>query len=196
MPATSHAFAAALKGLLKTVALLAGGVAALAVLSLLSSTPLETFLRLLSYAGTAMMLVSVAAMLLTFRQARTLEPVALLLSLAVSLVSTLLGLALAAMLPPGLLLLGGFAAGGGAGALWARTTLLFVEGDTVRGRGTLWSLAIWAASFALSQVVTATAGTSGTASAVVMMASAGLAAGNTLALALRVRRLRATLAPA
>ena len=196
MTSVSQALVSALKGLLKTAALLAAGLVALGVVSLLSSTPLATFFRLLSYAGTAMMLLSVASMLLTFRQARALEPVALLEALAVSLLSTLMSLALSATLPPGLLLLAGFAGGGIAGVLWARTTLLFVEGTTVRGRDTLWSLAIWAASFALSQVVTATAGTSGTASAVMMMASAGLAAGNALALSLRVRRVRATLSSA
>ena len=192
MSSDSQALASALKGLLRTAAMLVLGLVVLAALSLLSSAPLEAFFRLLSYAATAMMLVSVAAMLLTFRQARRLEPVALLLSLAVSLLSTLLSLALAATIPPGLLLLGGFAAGLVAGGLWARTTLLFVDGDTVRGRGTIWSLAIWAASFALSQLVTVTAGTSGLAGALMMMGSAGLAAGNAVGLALRVRRVRAT----
>ena len=192
MSSDSQALASALKGLLRTAAMLVLGLVVLAALSLLSSAPLEAFFRLLSYAATAMMLVSVAAMLLTFRQARRLEPVALLLSLAVSLLSTLLSLALAAMFPPGLLLLGGFAAGLVAGGLWARTTLLFVDGDTVRGRGTIWSLAIWAASFALSQLVTVTAGTSGLAGALMMMGSAGLAAGNAVGLALRVHRVRAT----
>ena len=192
MSSDSQALASALKGLLRTAAMLVLGLVVLAALSLLSSAPLEAFFRLLSYAATAMMLVSVAAMLLTFRQARRLEPVALLLSLAVSLLSTLLSLALAATIPPGLLLLGGFAAGLVAGGLWARTTLLFVDGDTVRGRGTIWSLAIWAASFALSQLVTVTAGTSGLAGALMMMGSAGLAAGNAVGLALRVHRVRAT----
>ena len=192
MSSGSQALASALKGLLRTAAMLVLGLVVLAALSLLSSAPLEAFFRLLSYAATAMMLVSVAAMLLTFRQARRLEPVALLLSLAVSLLSTLLSLALAATIPPGLLLLGGFAAGLVAGGLWARTTLLFVDGDTVRGRGTIWSLAIWAASFALSQLVTVTAGTSGLAGALMMMGSAGLAAGNAVGLALRVHRVRAT----
>lgn len=193
MPTTSQALGSALKGLLKTVALLVAGLMGLAALALLSATPLATFFRLLSYAGTAMMLLSVAGMLLTFRQARQLEPVALLVSLAVSLLSTLLSLAFVTTLPPGLLLLGGFLAGGLAGGLWARTTLLFVDGAEVRGRGTLWSLAIWAASFALSQLVTATAGTAGVASTLMMMVSAGLAAGNALGLVLRVRRVRATL---
>lgn len=191
MSSGSQALASALKGLLRTAAMLVLGLVVLAALSLLSSAPLEAFFRLLSYAATAMMLVSVAAMLLTFRQVRRLEPVALLLSLAVSLLSTLLSLALAAALPPGLLLLGGFAVGLVAGGLWARTTLLFVDGDAVRGRGTLWSLAIWAASFALGQLVTVTAGTSGLAGALMMMGSAGLAAGNAAGLALRVRRVRA-----
>ncbi len=192
MAGSLHALGVALKGLLKTLGLLLAGLVVLAVLSLLSDRPLETFFRLLSLAGTTMMLLSVVGMLATFRQARQLEPVALLLSLAVSLASTLLSLALAEDLPPTWLLFGGLAAGVAAGVLWARTTLLYVDGSEVRGRGTLWSLAIWAVSFAASQLTLAIGGGSGTVATTMLLASAGLAAGNTLCLAWRVRRVRTT----
>lgn len=184
---------AALKGLLKMAGLLIGAAIALLFISLFFEEPLKVFFNLLAIAGTGMMLLSVASMLLTFRQARGLEPVALLVSLAVSVASTLVSLWLSASLPSLFVLLLGFAVGGAAGTVWSRTTLLFIDGGEVRGRGTLWYLAIWAASFAISQVVTAVSGQSAGVATFMMLASAGLAAGNSIGLIIRVRRVLSTL---
>lgn len=187
-------FASIVKGLFKTAGLMACGVLVLLVVSLFFEQPLQIFFTLLSVAGTAMMLLSVVSMLLTFRRARTLAPLALLLSLGVSLLSTLLSLCFAADLPSAGVLVLALVAGAGAGLGWSYTTLLYVDGDHVCGRGTAWYLLIWAASFAVNQLVASVSGGAGDAAIVMMIVSAGLAAGNTVGLVLRVRRVAATLA--
>lgn len=193
MTSTSPGFASIVKGLLKTAALMVGGVLALIVVSLFFENPLQVFFTLLSVAGTAMMLLSVVSMLLTFRRAKTLAPFALLVSLGVSLFSTMLSLWFAAELPSAGVLALGLVVGAGAGLGWSYTTLLYLDGDHVCGRGTAWYLLIWAASFAVNQLVASIFGGGGTAAAM-MIVSAGLAAGNTVGLVLRVRRVAAALA--
>jgi hypothetical protein len=181
-------FWAALKGLLKTIAAMAGGVLVLLVVSLFFDNPLKVFFSLLSVAGTAMTVLSVASMLLTFRQAKALAPMALLLSLAVSLASTLMSLWLATALPPAGVLFAALIVGGGAGIGWSFTTLLFIDGNQVRGRGTLWYLLIWVLSFAANQLAIAAFGHVSDIMTVMMILSAGLSTGNTVGLLIRVRR--------
>lgn len=195
MTSTSPGLASIAKGLLKTAALMGGGVLAMLAVSLFFEQPLQVFFTLLSVASTAMMLVSVVSMLLTFRRARTLAPLALMVSLGVSLFSTLLSLWFAADLPSAGVLVLALVAGAGAGLGWSYTTLLYVDGDHVCGRGTAWYLLIWAASFAVNQLVASMSSGDAGVAAVMMTVSAGLAAGNTLGLVLRVRRVTAALRP-
>lgn len=195
MTSTSPGLASIAKGLLKTAALMGGGVLAMLAVSLFFEQPLQVFFTLLSVASTAMMLVSVVSMLLTFRRARTLAPLALMVSLGVSLFSTLLSLWFAADLPSAGVLVLALVAGAGAGLGWSYTTLLYVDGDHVCGRGTAWYLLIWAASFAVNQLVASISSGDAGMAAVMMTVSAGLAAGNTLGLVLRVRRVTAALRP-
>lgn len=185
---------ATLRGLLKTIAVMVGGVLVLLIVSLFFDNPLKTFFTLLSVAGTAMMLLSVATMLLTFRQARALAPMSLLVSLAVSLLSTLVSLGLAASLPSASVMFLALLGGAGAGIGWSYTTLLFIDGGQVRGRGTLWYLLVWALSFAVNQLATALVGQTATIVTVMMILSAGLTAGNTVGLLMRVRRAMALVA--
>jgi len=195
MTSSPPGFASIVKGLFKTAGLMACGVLVLLVVSLFFEQPLQIFFTLLSVAGTAMMLLSVVSMLLTFRRARTLAPLALLVSLGVSLFSTLLSLWFAADLPSAGVLVLALVAGAGAGLGWSYTTLLYVDGDHVCGRGTAWYLLIWAASFAVNQLVASISSGDAGMAAVMMTVSAGLAAGNTLGLVLRVRRVTAALRP-
>ena len=62
------------------------GVLFIAVASLLTAQPAVTFFRILSLAGTALVVLSVAMMIDTFRKARALVPGALLVSLSTALV--------------------------------------------------------------------------------------------------------------
>jgi len=177
-----------LKGLLKSVGMMAAGAAALLAISLLFDEPLQTFFLLLSLAGTAMLLLSVVGMLLTFRQARTLDTTSLLMALAVALLSALFSLMMAAELPSAVSTSSALLAGTGLGYAWSRTTLLFIDGDAVRARGTAWYLIVWAISFGATQILSALAGEIPTAAVLAMMFSTGLALGNTIGLLIRLQR--------
>ncbi|MDR3466263.1 MAG: hypothetical protein P4M07_10005 [Xanthobacteraceae bacterium] len=174
---------------LKAIALTVGGVlVVLGGISLLAAHPLATFLRALSYLGIAMTVVSVAVMLLTFRQARDVQPVALLVSVATTVVSALVSLWLAPLVPSGLVLIAALVLGGGVGVGWAFTTLLFIDGSHVRVRGTIWSLAVWAATFALNQIMATATGHASPAATILLIGGTGLSLGNTLGLLARARQ--------
>lgn len=188
-------FGAAVVGLLKMAGLVLAGIVVLLLVSLPFPDPLATFLGLLGVAGAIQTLVSVASMLLTFRQARVAGRGPLLLSLGATLLATLVGLWLAAESPSAGGVLASLLVGAAGGWFLARGTLLYVDGGQVRSRGTLWSLAAWALSFALNQLVTVLSGGVSAVASIAVVLSAGLTAGNTLGLLLRMRRLEAGLSP-
>jgi hypothetical protein len=136
-------------------ALIGALVFCLGAISLFTAHPLQTFFRLLALASAAAMLLSVALMLLTFRNARSIDAVSMLLALAVSVISTIVSIVLSGAAMSMWLGLIALVAGGAIGGAWAETTLLFVDGEAVCARGAFWSLAVRAATFALNQIVSA-----------------------------------------
>ncbi|HRK25451.1 MAG TPA: hypothetical protein PLQ11_10910 [Beijerinckiaceae bacterium] len=180
-----------LRGLVRQALKLFGGVLALGFVALFSDDPLLTFFKMLSIAGTVLMLMSVALMLVTFRRARVLAPAALLTTLAVSLASTLISLWLGGGVVDPTRGMAALASGGLIGWAWASTMLLFVDEGVVRGRGTLWHLAIWAVTFAINQLAAVTGQGDPGIVQIVMLASAGIAAGHAVGLSLRIRSARA-----
>lgn len=180
---------AALVRSVKLIVLFGGGlVVVLIAISLFSANPLATFLHLLSLAGIALMLLSVGAMLATFKIVRQVEPAALLTSLVVTVVCTFLALAISGAMPSGLATIVALLAGAAIGAIWSRTTLLSVDGARVRMRGTIWSLAVWALIFAASQGATILTGRAPAVTSILTLIGVGLAAGNSIGLILRVQR--------
>lgn len=184
------------KAFIQSAVLVAGVVAAAGAIGLFTAHPLATFLRLLSWAGTAIVVLSVATMLLTFRAASDVQPAARFVSAASAVLCTLASLLMARVTPGWAVLFLAIAVGLVCGALWSRTTLLFVDGARVRARGTAWYLAIWAVTFAAQQAL---APLSRHAPAVILaglVAGAGLTVGNSLGLVMRAARLSArTAAP-
>jgi len=174
----------------KHIVVFGGGLlAALIAVSFLTGNPLATFLRLLSLAGVVLMLLSVAAMLLTFRTARQVAPAALLASLVVTVISTFLALAIAGAIPSRLATIVALLGGGGLlGAAWSLTPRLSIDGAGVRMRGTTWYLAVWALLFAASQGVATFAGRTPIIIAILTLVGVGLAGGNTLGLLWRIQR--------
>lgn len=182
-------------GRLKTGAMLIAALAALAIVSLFFAHPLQTFFRLISIAGTAMLILSVVMMVLTFRKAKTIEPVALLLALAISVVGTLFSLWFGGRLPATSMLLAAALAGSLIGVGWSLTTLLFIDNTEIRGRGTAWYLVIWGLTFAMNQIGAIVFGHVPSAMTLLMLASTGLTVGNTLGLVVRVQRVATTISP-
>jgi hypothetical protein len=182
-------------GRLKTGAMLIAALAALAIVSAFFAHPLQTFFRLISIAGTAMLILSVVMMVLTFRKAKTIEPVALLLALAISVVGTLFSLWFGGRPPATAMVLAAALAGSLIGVGWSLTTLLFIDNTEIRGRGTAWYLVIWGLTFAMNQIGALVFGHVPSAMTLLMLASAGLTVGNTLGLVVRVQRVATTISP-
>jgi hypothetical protein len=182
-------------GRLKTGAMLIAALAPLAIVSLFFANPLQAFFRLISIGGTAMLILSVVMMVLTFRKAKTIEPVALLLALAISVVGTLFSLWFGGRPPATSMVLAAIVAGSLIGVGWSLTTLLFIDNAEIRGRGTAWYLVIWGLTFAMNQIGALIFGHIPSAMTLLMLASAGLTAGNTLGLVVRVQRVATTISP-
>lgn len=156
-----------------------GGLILILAASFLSSEPMAMFFRILGLAGTAMLLFSVTMMILTFRKASTVKPGALLVSLAITMVTLSVQLLVTPALPPMTVSVLAFAAGGMIGFGWSRTRLFFVDQDQVRCRGTAWYLAVWAGTFALNQVMCSLAGGAPAAIAGSLLVGSGIVLGST-----------------
>ncbi len=131
-------------------------IALLLVLAIiaLTSDPLATFLRVISIGAVVLMVLSVAIMLLTFRKARKISPLMLSISVAISVLClTIYLLILNVSMSFGLWLLA-LIAGGALGVAWSITNTLFNDAGTIKDRGNIWYLAIWAAVFAFNLLVT------------------------------------------
>lgn len=168
------------------------GVAALiGAFVLLAIDPSGALLfRIVGLIATALFVLSVVIMLLTFRNARRLSPWMLVLSGAISVVCTTFFFALAGAPLSGPVMLLAIAAGAMVGVAWSLTSILFIDGDVVRARGNVWYLAVWGFSLALTQVTALMGGRTPYAVAVVSFLGMGLAVGNSAGLLTRYRRAR------
>ncbi|MDK9697974.1 MAG: hypothetical protein OEL76_16490 [Siculibacillus sp.] len=179
--------AAEVRRLVKTVGVVAVAAAALAIVASFTTDPLAFFFRVVGLVCTALLVVSVLVTVLTFRRARAVRPAPLAIAIATSLVCTGFNLAFAARLPAA----STFVLAGGAGLLvgvaWSLTMLLFVDGEEVRGRGTLWYLVVWALTLAANQLTVLVTGRTPAIATILMLVGAGLAVANSAGLILRVR---------
>ena len=167
------------RNLLRMGLMAGGGLLLILAASFLSAEPMATFFRVLSLAGTGMLLFSVAMMILTFRKASTVKPGALLVSLSITLVTLGVQMLVSPALPPMIVGLLAFASGGMIGFGWSRTRLFFVDADQVRCRGTAWYLAVWAGTFALNQLMGSLAGGAPAAVAGSLLVGSGIVLGST-----------------
>jgi hypothetical protein len=182
------------RNLLKMGLMAGGGLLLILAASFLSSEPMATFFRVLSLAGTGMLLFSVLMMILTFRKASTVKPGALLVSLSITLVTMSVQMLVSPALPPMIVGLLAFAAGGMIGFGWSRTRLFFVDTDQVRCRGTAWYLVVWAGTFALNQLMGSLAGGAPAAVAGSLLVGSGIVLGSTGEQLLRWRKISRGLA--
>jgi hypothetical protein len=146
--------------------------------------------RVVGIVGMALFALSVVTMLLTFRKARKLSPWSLAIGAVVSVLCTWIFFALAGAPLSAVAILLAVAAGAMVGAGWSLTNLLFVDGDTIRARGNIWFLAVWALSLLMTQAATLAGGQTPYAVALVSFLGMGLAVGNSLGLLARYVRAR------
>ncbi|MFH1343661.1 MAG: hypothetical protein ABIL01_21010 [Pseudomonadota bacterium] len=177
-----------LRWLLMAVAVLA------AALVLLVIDPSAALLfRVVGIVGMALFALSVVMMLLTFRKARKLSPWSLAIGAIVSVLCTWIFFALAGA-PLSAAAIGlAVAAGAMVGVGWSLTNLLFIDGETIRARGNIWFLAVWALSLLMTQAATLAGGQTPYAVALVSFLGMGLAVGNSLGLLARYVRARAAI---
>ncbi|HRK25065.1 MAG TPA: hypothetical protein PLQ11_08950 [Beijerinckiaceae bacterium] len=166
--------------------LLMGLVAAAAGVALLVIDPTAALLfRVVGLVGMALFALSIVVMLLTFRRARTLSAWALLFSALSSILCTGLMARFGGVSLATAMMVLSAVAGGLVGIAWALTNLLFVENETVRARGTLWFLAIWALTLLVPQAVALAGARTPQAMMILSFFGMGLALGNSLSLLVR-----------
>lgn len=175
--------------LLKMGLLAGGGLFLILAASFLSAEPMTTFFKILSLAGTGMLLLSVLMMILTFRKVSTVKPGALLVSLSITLLTLSVQMLVSPVLPPMAVGLLAFTAGGMIGFGWSRTRLFFVDANQIRCRGTAWYLAVWAGTFALNQLMGSLASGAPAAVAGSLLVGSGIVLGSTCEQLLRWRRI-------
>jgi len=153
----------------------------------------DILLRLFALAATGLFLLATAVMLLTFRRARRVTAVGLLVPALLSLAILALYCVLLGAAPSTAMFLVAFATGGALGSAWARTHRLFRGRDgAVRSQANIWYLAVWAAVLALNQFAVLAAGRSSRVLVGLLVLSTGIAVGNALVLLGRLHRLPAS----
>ena len=150
------------------------------------------FFRVIAIIGIVMLISSALIMVLTFRKARRVSILALLISITVSLVSFLVYQAILPVKAHGLVMFVAMLAGCLLGTAWAQTPELFIEKGAVKMRGNLWYLAVWALIFSITQITALVAGRPPRLALLLLCLGTGLALGNGGSMALRAWRANQT----
>jgi len=142
----------------------------------------DLFLRIVALAGTLLFIFSIAAMLLTFRKSKKISPGALAISMATSLVTLwvyafFLGFHLTSLTRMLAMLCGAM-----IGVGWALTTPARLNNGIVERAGNLWYLVVWAAIFALNQLITILTGKPPQVAMILLMFGTGTVIGNSVTL--------------
>lgn len=136
------------------------------------------FFLLLQIAGLAMMALSAAVMVVTFRKAKAVSPRSLLISISMSILSAVIVVIVSKAIPSAGLTMLGMTVGGTVGGGWALTTRVFAEDGKVRSRGSGWYLAVWVMSLMLTQGIPMLTGRTPAAALVVLFLGTGIVLGN------------------
>jgi hypothetical protein len=160
------------------------GIVVLACLAglLLMAVNFKLFLRLMAIGGTALFMLSIAVMFLTFRNSRRISPAGLAISMATSLItlfvySFFLGFHLASLMKI-LAMLCGTTIGVG----WALTTPARLNNGIVERTGNFWYLVVWAVIFVINQLITILTGKPPHIAMILLMFGTGTVIGNSITL--------------
>lgn len=128
------------------------GIAALGILGLvLFLISPRFFFTLLSLGGILMLLLSALVMVATFKKAKSISPLSLMIGIGLSVLVALIyplitGATPGILLPPSGLFVG-FLVGLG----WGATNTVFIDHGAIRSRGNAWYLMVWALTLAIPQ---------------------------------------------
>jgi hypothetical protein len=119
---------------------------------------METFigilLKMLSIIMMILFIASVALLILTFRKPKKVSVLSLIITVAISLLTLVIFSALIKYDPPFWFWLLMAVIGIAIGYFWARTTKVFIKGNQVMNRNSIWYLVVWGGIFALNQLIT------------------------------------------
>lgn len=146
--------------------------------------------KLVSIGSMALLILSIATMLLTFRKKRRITPLPLVIAMLTSLAS--LGIyswLLGVRFSPGLVV-ASLACGTLLGTGWALTTPLRATKGVVEREGNLWYLAAWGIIFALNQAALLLTGRPPRIAMLLLLLGTGTVLGNSLILIAMFYRVR------
>ena len=138
------------------------------------------FFRVISIGSTALLILSIAAMLLTFRKRRRITPLPLVIAMLTSLTSSVIySWLLDVRFSPGLVV-ASLACGALLGTGWALTTPLRTNKGVVEREGNLWYLAAWGVIFTLNQLTLIATGRPPRITMLLLLVGTGTVIGNSL----------------
>lgn len=151
------------------------------------------FYRLIGWLGVGLMILSVVAMVLTFRRAKRVNASSQVVPILVSLVTVMIYAALLKA-PVGTGALVGFALLGTlVGGGWGLTGRFFESAGEIRTTGTAWHLFIWGSVFVVNQCVLMASGRGPSAMLLLLFLSMGLVWGRSGVMLARYYRFRSGL---
>lgn len=151
---------------------------------------IDVLLKILSIAGMILLVFSVLIMLLTYRKAKKISPLSLLISILISLICLVVYTELLHVRIPPIIWAVAFVAGGLVGTGWALTNRLVHSQGLIKSQGNIWYLAVWVLVFVCNQLIILLTGRPMRVAMIMLLVSTGLVFGNGGSMLVRFYRLR------
>jgi len=116
-------------------------------------TFIAVLLKIVSIVLMIVFIASVALLILTFRKPKKVSIPSLLIAIAISLITLIIFASLTRYNPPLWLWFLMAILGIAIGWFWARTTRVYIKGDQVFSRNSIWYLVVWGGIFVLNQLI-------------------------------------------
>jgi hypothetical protein len=155
---------------------------------------ISLLLKIASVLGLLLLLFSVLIMLLTFRKAKKVSPLSLVISMFFSLLSLIIYTELLQVRLALLWWLAGLGAGGLIGIGWSLTCRLFVEQGLIKSQGNIGYLVVWGLVFGINQLIIIFTGRPIQIALLLLLSSTGLVLGNSSTILTRFYHLRMRMA--
>lgn len=147
-------------------------------------------LKIIAVGSLVLLGLSVLVMLITFRRAKKISPLSLIISMLISLTALVIYSGLMGVRLPAGFWLAALAAGAVTGAGWSLMSRLVRKDGLIKAQGNAWHLAVWAAVFAFNQLTVLLTGRPAAVAMVMLLVSTGLVLGNSGAVLARYYRMR------
>jgi hypothetical protein len=136
------------------------------------------FLKIVAIAGTVLFVLSIVVMLLTFRKAKKISPVSLIISMLLSILSVGIYSLFIHVNLSWAIKTWAMAAGILIGAGWALSTPLSLKDGLIKREGNVWYLAVWGLIFVVNQLTAAFTGRPPQIAMALLLSGTGIVLGN------------------